>query len=389
MKTLSITGTDQDTFSIGVGDNKFSFRVIEGIGYFRNAAGAWQQLASVSQTESVSVAEWNALTFYVTGQLLTYQNSLLRVKQTHTSGSIINNETANLEKIADFDKLLTLNVDTDSFPYGVLFVDARNILVEGTNTGTIQINLPNTTNISPGHEYVIYNRSNSSVTVANNSGTGILLLTTGEAGSFVSRNQSNEWISAKIQESSSVSGSTGNVPSGAVAMFAGSVPPPAWLECNGSLVFKTDYPDLYAAIGGAYGETDTQFRLPDGRGRFARGWDHGSGNDPDANERADRGDGVAGDNVGTLQEDAIIKHKHPDKGHQHGAIRHRIAGVIGFGEVSLNAYNTLGAVYTNTAVAPGEADLGDPEDSGTGAGTVDISTETRPKNINLMFIIKT
>lgn len=45
------------------------------------------------------------------------------------------------------------------------------------------------------------------------------------------------------------------------------------------------------------------FLLPDDRGRFLRGWDHGAGTDPDAASRTDRGDGTTGDNVGTLQAD--------------------------------------------------------------------------------------
>ncbi|MEW6263390.1 MAG: phage tail protein [Thermodesulfobacteriota bacterium] len=59
-----------------------------------------------------------------------------------------------------------------------------------------------------------------------------------------------------------------------------------------------------------------QFKLPDYRGRFRRGWDHGAGIDPDAASRTDRGDGATGDHVGTKQADALDSHTHSITGYQ-------------------------------------------------------------------------
>jgi hypothetical protein len=43
-----------------------------------------------------------------------------------------------------------------------------------------------------------------------------------------------------------------------------SVPRPAFLACDGALLLAHQYPDLYAAVGNAYGGTEgLTFRLPD------------------------------------------------------------------------------------------------------------------------------
>jgi microcystin-dependent protein len=65
------------------------------------------------------------------------------------------------------------------------------------------------------------------------------------------------------------------VPAGCVMPFAGATPPDGWLLCYGQAVSRTDYSDLFAAVGTAYGAGDgsTTFNLPDLRGRVAAGKD--------------------------------------------------------------------------------------------------------------------
>lgn len=72
------------------------------------------------------------------------------------------------------------------------------------------------------------------------------------------------------------------IPAGCVSYFAGPTAPSGWLECNGVAVSRTTYAALFAAIGGYYGigNGSTTFNLPDARGEFIRGWDHGRGVDP-------------------------------------------------------------------------------------------------------------
>jgi len=156
-------------------------------------------------------------------------------------------------------------------------------------------------------------------------------------------------------------------PTGSITMFAGETVPTGWLECNGASVSATTYPALATALVSVensvnyiYGGTVAggNFNLPDLRGKFARGWDHGAGNDPDAAARTDRGDGVTGNYVGTMQADGFKSHTH--------------------------AYNVPSATEpqsgNTTQCYVGTA----PTASGATGGN-----ETRPVNINLMFIIKT
>jgi len=83
------------------------------------------------------------------------------------------------------------------------------------------------------------------------------------------------------------------------------------LERNGASLLRSDYPDLFAKIGTIYGAIDGEhFNLPDDRGLFFRILDHGAGIDPDAASRTDRGDGITGDNVGTLQASENLSHRH-------------------------------------------------------------------------------
>jgi microcystin-dependent protein len=94
------------------------------------------------------------------------------------------------------------------------------------------------------------------------------------------------------------------IPAGSIIAHAVGSVPDGFLECNGEEFHKDDFPDLHEAIRESYGSTrNGYFKVPDLRGTFVRGWDHGSGNDPHASSRGDRGDGNTGSQVGTTQED--------------------------------------------------------------------------------------
>lgn len=165
-------------------------------------------------------------------------------------------------------------------------------------------------------------------------------------------------IADGIITSPKIAAGYGLVPSGAVLGFAMSTVPTGWLECNGAAVSRTTYASLFAAIGTMYGVGDgsTTFNIPNYMGEFLRGWDHGRGADPDAASRTNRGDGTTGDNVGTKQADAFKSHTH-----------------------TYNAFSGGGL----PAAANGSTGSGNNPTSSTGGN------ETRPRNVNIMYCIKT
>lgn len=63
---------------------------------------------------------------------------------------------------------------------------------------------------------------------------------------------------------------------GEIRSFATEVPPSGWRECNGSSLDIATHQQLFNVIGTRFGSTGpTSFQIPDLRGTFARGWNHG------------------------------------------------------------------------------------------------------------------
>jgi hypothetical protein len=102
---------------------------------------------------------------------------------------------------------------------------------------------------------------------------------------------------------------------GTIVVSSTGLLPNGFLECDGSFLDRTIYTTLFAVIGTVYGSSSSDdFQLPDLRGCFLRGWDHGAEVDPDAANRTNRGDGTTGDNVGTRQFYGMKSHYHQGVG---------------------------------------------------------------------------
>ena len=82
---------------------------------------------------------------------------------------------------------------------------------------------------------------------------------------------------------SMVLGITNSVPSGGVLAFARSSPPIGWLVANGAAVSRSQYIELFNAIGTTFGAGNgsTTFNLPNIQGAVVRGW-NGSGTGVDS-----------------------------------------------------------------------------------------------------------
>lgn len=158
-------------------------------------------------------------------------------------------------------------------------------------------------------------------------------------------------------------GGGGGVPTGAILIWATITAPLGFLECNGAAVSRTGFADLFATLNLSYGAGNgsTTFNIPDYRGEFHRGWAHGSNNDPDKAFRTNRGDGQTGDIIGSKQGTKLLSHNHlvaEYSGSQEG--------VITFSHINANTNANIGNRTGSTG-----------------------GSESRPRNVNVMYIIKT
>jgi phage-related tail fiber protein len=129
--------------------------------------------------------------------------------------------------------------------------------------------------------------------------------------------------------------------------------PPGFLELDGSVRSIAIYPDLAAFLGTSFNQGNEgagNFRLPESRGEFLRGWDHGRG--------VDVGRVLGSGQLGQLEE------------HEHAA--RAGFGITGAGSAALVA-------VTNTSV--GTPML-------AGAVSKYGGSETRPRNLAVMWCIK-
>lgn len=103
------------------------------------------------------------------------------------------------------------------------------------------------------------------------------------------------------------------VPTGAILAYGGRYAHPGYLLCDGSVVSRETYVDLYVAIGTywGYGNGSTTFNVPDLRGRFLRMGSYGIGRDPDVGSRTPCNlGGAGGAAIGSVQGHAFAYHVH-------------------------------------------------------------------------------
>jgi len=139
------------------------------------------------------------------------------------------------------------------------------------------------------------------------------------------------------------------LPVGTMVAFPVNKLPPGFLEIDGSVKSIAAYPDLAAFLGTAFntgGEGAGNFRLPESRGEFLRGWDHGRGID-------------AARAIGSYQAGQLESHVH--------------------------TYNV-----TSVTAGTGGVSSATPTDT---AGTVKVTNatggnETRPRNLAVMWCLK-
>lgn len=174
-------------------------------------------------------------------------------------------------------------------------------------------------------------------------------------------------------------------PVGAELLWPAATPPDGWLEEDGSAVLVASYPELAAAIycgdannataewgykattnvspGSNRSTTGTYIVLPDARGEFIRGWDHGRGVD-------------SGRGLWSSQADAFQGHS------------------VRLGQGKSGDGGSLSASTTITYAVPWSATTGVTLDTNWSLisdgthGTPRVASETRGRNAARMIIIK-
>ena len=171
-------------------------------------------------------------------------------------------------------------------------------------------------------------------------------------------NQGNETTKAvtprTLKSSLGALGVTGN-PIGTVISFAGTAAPTGYLTCDGSETSRIDYDDLYSVVGTTYGSGNgtTTFNLPDLRGEFIRGWSAAGGTQkPGIDENR---------TFGSSQGQSIESHAH---------------SVV------------TGPASTSPLRQGGGNRAADSGSENTNFFPTDPTSETRPRNIAMLYCIK-
>ena len=288
---------------------------------------------------------------------MTVADFLIRISEEYSSD--INTFLAAADKAAGRAALeIARRTTVSNDDYTILATD-KVVAQIGTMSAPRAFTLPTAASYPAGEELIIIDQSG---TVTDTNKIAVSRVSTDTIDGLTSANIESAYgilrlISdgtSKWKVSNAFTSSTPVViPAGIISAFAANSPPTDWLECNGAAISRTTYATLFAAIGTTWGSGNgsTTFNIPDFRGEFLRGWDHGKGTDP-------------GRGFGGLQGYILENHSHS-------------FAITNMGDGSSNSINVahsqaggVTSVYFTTGGAGGSGN------------------ETRPRNIAIMYCIK-
>ena len=187
------------------------------------------------------------------------------------------------------------------------------------------------------------------------------------------------------------------IPVGTIIINSSPSCPDGYLPCDGREIPQSLYPELYNVIGTTFGGNTMTFCLPDLQGQFIRGWDKEGDIDPERE-------------FGKPQEDAMQGHCHNfntsllktnyDGYHTHEVyFRTEERGKFGSKDFSMrwvDSYKKVGDYEEKTggggthkhSIEANGNPIGNICSSSFGSITGKVDTETRPKNIALLYCIK-
>lgn len=144
-----------------------------------------------------------------------------------------------------------------------------------------------------------------------------------------------------------------------------------WLLCDGRELERTEYAELYAAIGTAFGEGNkiTTFNIPDCRGVVLRGVDGGRGLDAERE-------------LGSYQGDAVVEHHHWVANATNSGVNDGISP-----DTVLTGNNT-GEWYGARLRGSSEPATGGKSSGVKGVESENVAAETRMKNLAVNYFIK-
>ncbi|HCR2977802.1 TPA: Ig-like domain-containing protein [Serratia marcescens] len=174
------------------------------------------------------------------------------------------------------------------------------------------------------------------------------------------------------------------LPVGIIAAWGSSVPPDGWIEANGQAFDVVKNPKLHAVYPSG--------QVPDLRGRFIRGWAHGSGEDPDPGRGVtsyqDQSDlthyhhvGRFGNNWGPDSDDGYFPQRKEENAWEGESYRGR--AICG------DKQSILEAQIPQGLTGPASRTFSTSNQRYLATGEVSTQPDVHPKNIALMYIVKT
>jgi microcystin-dependent protein len=170
------------------------------------------------------------------------------------------------------------------------------------------------------------------------------------------------------------------MPVGTILSYGGETAPEGWLLCNGDAKSRTDFADLFAAIGTNFGQGDgsATFNVPDLRGIFLRG----AGTN---GQMIDAGGNPFSATLGEYQNDSYQAHGHLSPGYYYYA---GDGTASPWDQTHTNWIDGTGRVQDRTSGNASRYRAVSKSSYEDGAGVPRTGTETRPANAAVNYIIK-
>ena len=178
------------------------------------------------------------------------------------------------------------------------------------------------------------------------------------------------------------------LPAGMIMAWVSATAPTGWLICNGGSYSTTGtYANLFAVIQYTFGGSGSSFNVPNYQGAFLRGTGNQTKN---YNSTAITYTGPSVDNTGQSHATQVHSHGFTDPGHFHET--QAVLGAVGGLSFNKNyttsqASNTPGSTNNgyNTKLNTTGITI---NNSASSAGTITDTTETRPFNFGVYWVIK-